>query len=545
MPSRPKQVGNLTYEQKKICLWHDANAALTQSQLADKAKREFGLFKAPVQGTISGILRDRQKFLHVKDIDLKSKRTRALAFPAVDEALANWVLQCQAKRVMLSGDLIKARAKRFATLSGIPDDQLLSFSNGWLQAFQGRHGFKQVSAHGESGSVNSEEIPAQRDAIREHLKGVPLADIYNMDETGLFYCLAPDKTIAQRQVEGSKKSKTRVTVALMCNADGSDKREPFIIGHAKKPRCFQKKTGDQLGFYYRSNLKAWMTGVLFREWLCELDNDMRAQKRNIVLLLDNASAHTTHDMELKSVTVVFLPPNTTAKLQPMDAGIIASFKRRYRHHQLEHALDVEEQGTQANIYMLDQLTAMKWIKSCWREVPSDAILNCFRHTGLVLGRTTTRRSRIDADDQLNTSLLAQMHQLRIRDPMDLDDFVCCTAEADTEMEALTATALLSEEADAGFLFTAQESSDSSDFAESESTSEGVINTQPEISAEGKVDAVRAIIFLLGDHPDLERLVMGGMRTLQQRLREELRVEKENSLTQTLIRGYFSAAPTMQ
>nr|CCA18680.1 predicted protein putative [Albugo laibachii Nc14] len=160
MPSRPKQVGNLTYEQIMICQWDDANGALTQSQLADKAKREFGHFKAPVQRTISGILRDRQKLVYVKDVDLKSKRTRALAFPAVDEALANWVLQCQSKRVMLSGDLIKARAKRFATLSGISDDQLLSFSNGWLQAFQGRHGFKQLSAHGESGSVNSEEIPA-------------------------------------------------------------------------------------------------------------------------------------------------------------------------------------------------------------------------------------------------------------------------------------------------------------------------------------------------------------------------------------------------
>ena len=51
--------------------------------------------------------------------------------------------------------------------------------------------------------------------------------------------------------------------------------------------------------------------------------------------------------------------------------------------------------------------------------------------------------------------------------------------------------------------------------------------------------------MLGDHPDLERRVMGDMRTLQQRLREELRVEKENALTQTLIRSYFSAAPTMQ
>nr|CCA18681.1 conserved hypothetical protein [Albugo laibachii Nc14] len=249
---------------------------------------------------------------------------------------------------------------------------------------------------------------------------------------------------------------------------------------------------------------AWITDVLFRDWLCKLDNDMRAQKCNIVLLLDNASAHTADSMELKSVTVVFLAPNTSAKLPPMDAGSIASFKRRYRHRQLEHALDVVEQGSQANIYMLEQLTSMKWIKSCWREVPSDAIMNCFRHARLVLGRATTRRSRIDADDQLNNSLLAQMHQLRIRDPMDLNDLICCIVEAETEMEAPTSTALVSDEAGSGFLLTAQESSD---FTESESTSEGVINTQPEISAERKVDAVRAIIFLLGDHPDLGRLVM--------------------------------------
>nr|CCA26500.1 AlNc14C379G11207 [Albugo laibachii Nc14] len=135
-----------------------------------------------------------------------------------------------------------------------------------------------------------------------------------------------------------------------------------------------------------------------------------------------------------------------------------------------------------------------------------------------------------------------MHQLHIRDPMDLNDFICCTVEAETEMEALTATSLLSEVAGSGFLFTAQETKD---FTESESTSEGVINTQPEISAEEKIDAVRAIFFLLGDYPDLERLVMGGMRTLQQQLRKELRVEKENLLTQTLIRGYFSAAATIK
>ena len=125
--------------------------------------------------------------------------------------------------------------------------------------------------------------------------------------------------------------------------------------------------------------------------------------------------------------------------------------------------------------------------------------------------------------------------------MDLNDFICCTAEANTEMEALTTTALLSEEVDAGSLLAAQESSD---FIESELTREGVTKMQTEISVEGKVDAVRAIILVLCEHPDRERIAMGGMRTLQQRLREDLRVENENLLTQTLICDNFPAAPTM-
>ena len=70
-----------------------------------------------------------------------------------------------------------------------------------------------------------------------------------------------------------------------------------------------------------------MTDVLFQEWLQEFDDDMRLNG-NVVIILDNALSHILYGMELQSVTVVFLPPNTISKLQPMDAGIIASLKRR-------------------------------------------------------------------------------------------------------------------------------------------------------------------------------------------------------------------------
>ena len=39
-----------------------------------------------------------------------------------------------------------------------------------------------------------------------------------MDETIYLYNFAPDKTIAQRQIEGAKKDKTWLTIVVTCNA---------------------------------------------------------------------------------------------------------------------------------------------------------------------------------------------------------------------------------------------------------------------------------------------------------------------------------------
>nr|CCA15436.1 AlNc14C11G1378 [Albugo laibachii Nc14] len=152
---------------------------------------------------------------------------------------------------------------------------------------------------------------------------------------------------------------------------------------------------------------------------------------------------------------------------------------------------MDEQGSQANIYMVDQLTAMKWIKSCWREVPSEVILNFFRYTGIVLGRTTTRSSQIDADEQLNIRLLVHMKQLCIRDPMKLDDFICYANEVDIEMEAFTTADLLSIDGDVTLLSTAQDNSNDDDPAESGATVERVFSAHPAISIEDKLAAISA------------------------------------------------------
>lgn len=57
----------------------------------------------------------------------------------------------------------------------------------------------------------------------------------------------------------------------------------------------------------------------------------------ILLLIDNAPGHPT--LEHDNVRVLFLPPNTTSLIQPLDQGIIATFKTYYIKRSFQYILD--------------------------------------------------------------------------------------------------------------------------------------------------------------------------------------------------------------
>ncbi|CAF2027899.1 unnamed protein product, partial [Rotaria magnacalcarata] len=64
---------------------------------------------------------------------------------------------------------------------------------------------------------------------------------------------------------------------------------------------------------------------------------MWKQKRHILLFLDNAPVHPP-DVQLEIIKLKFFPPNTTAKIQPMDQGVIRSFKVYYRRRLVKHII---------------------------------------------------------------------------------------------------------------------------------------------------------------------------------------------------------------
>ena len=153
-------------------------------------------------------------------------------------------------------------------------------------------------------------------------------DIYNMDETGLYWKRVPDRSLAIESVKGIKKAKDRIIIALTTNTDSSEKLEPWVISKFKNPRCLARVNRRLLGIKYRYNKSKWMNSVICEEFLRWFDRLMRGRK--VLLLMDNFSAHILAaqltNSELLNTTIAWLPANTTSHWQLMDQGIIASYK---------------------------------------------------------------------------------------------------------------------------------------------------------------------------------------------------------------------------
>ena len=170
------------------------------------------------------------------------------------------------------------------------------------------------------------------------LSNYELKNVYNADEFGLFFQCLPNKTyqLKSEKCSGGKLSKIRFTGMAAANAVG-EKLPMFVIGKAKKPRCF--KNVKFLPCRYRSQRKSWMDGVLFEEWVRELDRKFACEENNVALVIDNCPAH-PHIENLKAIQLFFLPPNTTLQTQPMDQGVIRSLKAKYRKKVVRKVLEV-------------------------------------------------------------------------------------------------------------------------------------------------------------------------------------------------------------
>jgi hypothetical protein len=287
----------------------------------------------------------------------------------------------QKKKAVITGDILRSQAHQvWNRLPQYNRKEEPKWSNGWLDRFKRRYNIKEYKQHGEGASaeVNTLSAIQQMDNLRLECSNYRPCDIFNMDETGLFWKLQPDRSLATKQTSGGKKSKDRITIALCANGDGSEKLNPWIIGRSKNPRCFKSINRNNLRVIYRNNKSKWMTGIICEEWLYWFDNLMAGRK--VLLLLDNFSGHELGVEKvggldgLHNVKICWLPPNTTSHWQPLDQGIIVSFKLYYRRQWVEYIVRTLNSDKDPN-QTVTLLKAIQWTRIAWNDCVTDSTIS--------------------------------------------------------------------------------------------------------------------------------------------------------------------------
>ncbi|EXX61700.1 hypothetical protein RirG_168730 [Rhizophagus irregularis DAOM 197198w] len=138
-----------------------------------------------------------------------------------------WVDQQISRNLTINGSIIQQKAVECANLLDITN---FSASARWLSNFKQRNNLHIYKKKGEAGSVPIDELPQIRAELQEILQVYELKDIWNCDETALFWRLEPSKTIAHDPVLGKKCPKERVSILATCNASG-DERLPLVFIH--------------------------------------------------------------------------------------------------------------------------------------------------------------------------------------------------------------------------------------------------------------------------------------------------------------------------
>jgi hypothetical protein len=164
----------------------------------------------------------------------------------------------------VDGPILREKSLKIASTMGFEN---FSASNGWIARFKQCHSLVFKKLAGASAAVDTVTYLCFA-RLPEQLEGYEAQDIYNADETGLFFNCLPDRTLELKGEtchEGTS-AKERFTVLLCTNSDGSDKQVCIVIGKSANLWCF--KNVNKLPVTYYTNSKAWMMSDFQRLSAC-------------------------------------------------------------------------------------------------------------------------------------------------------------------------------------------------------------------------------------------------------------------------------------
>uniref|UniRef100_A0A8B9QDW6 HTH CENPB-type domain-containing protein n=1 Tax=Apteryx owenii TaxID=8824 RepID=A0A8B9QDW6_APTOW len=345
--------------ERKSCTSLTSNQKLETIRLSEegKSKAETGRKLGLSCQTASQAVNAKEKVLkEIKSAtpgNTRMIRKRNSLIADMEKVLVVWMEDQTSHNIPVSQSLIQSKALTpFNSVKAERGEEAaeenFEASRGWFMRFEERSRLHNKKVQGEAASADVEAAASYPEDLAKTIDegGYTKQQIFNVDETALYWKKMPSRTFIDR-----------LTLFLGVNAAGDFKLKSMLIYHAETPRALKNYVQSTLPVFYKWNNKAWMTTHLFTTWLTEYFKAL---------------------MEMyNEINVVFMPANTTSVLQPVDQGVILTFKSYYLRSTFRKATaaidsDSSDGSGQSKLKTFWKgftiLDAMKDIHDSWEEV---------------------------------------------------------------------------------------------------------------------------------------------------------------------------------
>ncbi|KAL8684569.1 MAG: hypothetical protein Q9224_006266 [Gallowayella concinna] len=158
IPTPPSGRKTLTdQDRRRMCQYHEENPSVKQTEIGSL----FGVERS----TVSKVLRLKEKYLHPDDGSRSPIKRSKGKFPDIERAVSNWAKNHQRQGLPLNNEMIRDKARMFATTVGSSDCVTKVNSPSWLEKFKQKNGLlgaslPDPSEGGDSDMVQPPDLPS-------------------------------------------------------------------------------------------------------------------------------------------------------------------------------------------------------------------------------------------------------------------------------------------------------------------------------------------------------------------------------------------------
>lgn len=214
----------------------------------------------------------------------------------------------------------------------------------WVHGFLKRH--KQLlssricqNISRKRAAVSEEVVVAYFENLEESLRGVHPANIINYDETNITDDPKGKLQIFRRGIKHAERimNTTKSSTSIMFSITASGEHlSPYVV--YKSERLQQSWIeGGSIDVIYNRTSSGWFDSEIFVDWFKKIV--LRYVRRlppdePKIIIGDNLPSHINHKIvdlcEANNIRMVFLPPNSTHLLQPLDVAVFGPLKTEWR-----------------------------------------------------------------------------------------------------------------------------------------------------------------------------------------------------------------------